>query len=109
MKHDMGQDQTKEDDWELAPKSRRGKDKAGTDFIVARNGRIASVHLFFDELPELDFKWIFACPRALAWQLISIRTQVEILNARGVAIQSEGLGGLPLGTTVNRTTLRSQT
>ena len=24
---------------------------AGTDFIVARNGRIASVHLFFDSLP----------------------------------------------------------
>jgi SnoaL-like domain len=24
---------------------------AGTDFIVARNGRIASVYLFFDELP----------------------------------------------------------
>jgi SnoaL-like domain len=24
---------------------------AGTDFIVARNGRIASVHLFFDKLP----------------------------------------------------------
>ena len=36
---------------ELAPKSRRGKDYAGTDFIVARNGRIASVYLFFDELP----------------------------------------------------------
>jgi len=27
---------------------------AGTDFIVARNGRIASVYLFFDSLPELD-------------------------------------------------------
>ena len=25
---------------------------AGTDFIVARNGRIASVYLFFDSLPE---------------------------------------------------------
>jgi hypothetical protein len=24
---------------------------AGTDFIVARNGRIASVYLFFDNLP----------------------------------------------------------
>jgi hypothetical protein len=24
---------------------------AGTDFIVARNGRIASLHLFFDNLP----------------------------------------------------------
>ena len=24
---------------------------AGTDFIVARNGRIASVYLFFDKLP----------------------------------------------------------
>jgi hypothetical protein len=24
---------------------------AGTDFIVARNGRIASVHMFFDNLP----------------------------------------------------------
>jgi hypothetical protein len=24
---------------------------AGTDFIVARNGRIASVYLFFDSLP----------------------------------------------------------
>jgi hypothetical protein len=24
---------------------------AGTDFIVARNGRIASVHMFFDKLP----------------------------------------------------------
>src|SRR3984893_6362885 len=24
---------------------------AGTDFIVARNGRVASVHLFFDKLP----------------------------------------------------------
>ena len=36
---------------ELASKSRRGKDYAGTDFIVARNGRIASVYLFFDELP----------------------------------------------------------
>jgi hypothetical protein len=24
---------------------------AGTDFIVARNGRIASVYLFFDQLP----------------------------------------------------------
>ena len=24
---------------------------AGTDFVVARNGRIASVYLFFDELP----------------------------------------------------------
>lgn len=24
---------------------------AGTDFIVARDGRIASVHLFFDKLP----------------------------------------------------------
>ena len=32
---------------ELAPKSRRGKDYAGTDFVVARNGRIASVYLFF--------------------------------------------------------------
>jgi len=27
------------------------RDYAGTDFIVARNGRIASVYLFFDELP----------------------------------------------------------
>src|SRR2546426_2437139 len=27
---------------------------AGTDFIIARNGRIASVYLFFDSLPELD-------------------------------------------------------
>jgi hypothetical protein len=25
---------------------------AGTDFIVARNGRIASVYLFFDNLPQ---------------------------------------------------------
>ena len=24
---------------------------AGTDFIVARNGRIASLYLFFDDLP----------------------------------------------------------
>jgi len=24
---------------------------AGTDFIVARNGRIASIYLFFDSLP----------------------------------------------------------
>jgi len=36
---------------ELAAQIKRGKDYAGTDFIVARNGRIASVYLFFDELP----------------------------------------------------------
>ncbi|MGA8945352.1 MAG: hypothetical protein WB497_05420 [Pseudolabrys sp.] len=24
---------------------------AGTDFVIARNGRIAAVYLFFDELP----------------------------------------------------------
>ena len=27
---------------------------AGTDFIVARNGRIAAVYLFFDKLPWVD-------------------------------------------------------
>ena len=46
-----GQHRTQRSSWMLAPKSRRGKDYAGTDFIVARNGRIASVYLFFDELP----------------------------------------------------------
>src|SRR4029077_9182178 len=35
--------------------------------------------------------------RAPRPRLISIRTQVESLNARGVAIHSEGLGGLPVG------------
>jgi hypothetical protein len=29
---------------------------AGTDFIIARDGRIAAIYLFFDKLPELDFK-----------------------------------------------------
>ena len=27
---------------------------AGTDFIIARDGRIATVYLFFDKHPELD-------------------------------------------------------
>jgi SnoaL-like domain len=27
---------------------------AGTDFIIARDGRIAAVYLFFDKLPEPD-------------------------------------------------------
>ena len=27
---------------------------AGTDFIIARDGRIAAVYLFFDQLPELS-------------------------------------------------------
>ena len=27
---------------------------AGTDFIIARDGRIAALYLFFDKLPELD-------------------------------------------------------
>jgi hypothetical protein len=31
--------------------SRQPAAYAGTDFIVARNGRIASVYLFFDNLP----------------------------------------------------------
>jgi hypothetical protein len=31
--------------WQAAPAY------AGTDFIIARDGKIASVYLFFDELP----------------------------------------------------------
>jgi hypothetical protein len=27
---------------------------AGTDFIVARDGRIAAINLFFDKLPDPD-------------------------------------------------------
>ena len=33
------------------PKGGIFRGRAGTDFIVARNGRIASVYLFFDNLP----------------------------------------------------------
>jgi len=27
---------------------------AGTDFIIARDGKIAAVYLFFDELPDMQ-------------------------------------------------------
>jgi hypothetical protein len=33
------------------PRGGKSPAYAGTDFIVARNGRIASVYLFFDNLP----------------------------------------------------------
>jgi hypothetical protein len=36
--------------------SRQTTSLPGTDFIVARNGRIASVYLFFDNLPYSEMR-----------------------------------------------------
>src|SRR5881394_983297 len=40
---------------------------AGTDFIIARDGRIAAVYLFFDSSPELDNTRSRTSPRSLRY------------------------------------------
>ena len=36
----------------IGPALVRRQPYAGTDFIIARDGRIATVYLFFDKLPQ---------------------------------------------------------